>query len=226
MLVKDAIATTGGLSCPEKMPGYAWGIPAARCHRGSKLRVKEGTVCSTCYACKGRYRFTGVEAAYERRYQGYKNIRKDVWFEAMATDILSKCRKVPFFRWFDSGDLQDEDMLWNIVDVVSVAPLVNFWMSTREKGIVKRFIDSKVKPIPANLVIRVSADMIDGPPPAGFTHTSTVSSVHSKEDWATLVNHGATSDNHHCPAPLQGNVCGTCRACWDPAVKNVTYRRH
>jgi hypothetical protein len=29
-----------------------------------------------------------------------------------------------------------------------------------------------------------------------------------------------------CPSPAQNNQCGTCRACWDPNVANVAYRKH
>jgi len=29
-----------------------------------------------------------------------------------------------------------------------------------------------------------------------------------------------------CPAPLQGNQCKDCRACWDKSVSNVCYGEH
>jgi hypothetical protein len=38
---------------------------------------------------------------------------------------------------------------------------------------------------------------------------------------STVVTSGAT-----CPAPNQGNACLSCRACWDPSVKNVAYGVH
>ena len=62
---------------------------------------------------------------------------------------------------------------------------------------------------PENLVVRLSAAMIDGAPPEGFPHTSTV-----------------VTSCASCPAPQQNNECGTCRACWNPEVKNVSYHKH
>jgi hypothetical protein len=29
-----------------------------------------------------------------------------------------------------------------------------------------------------------------------------------------------------CPASKQGNQCGSCRRCWNPKVKHVTYPKH
>jgi hypothetical protein len=177
-----------------------------------------------CYARKGRYVFDNVKTAYQRRFDKYNAAPKHLWVEAMATDIASKCRKVPYFRWLDSGDLQDVEMLLNIFNVCWAVPQVNFWLSTRERLIVKQTLGEFIQP--PNLVIRVSADMIDGLAPKDFSHTSTVKSGCSEAGWVTLVNHFSTEHNHVCPAPIQGNECGSCRACWDPEVKSVVYKKH
>ena len=34
------------------------------------------------------------------------------------------------------------------------------------------------------------------------------------------------SEGHICPAPKQGNQCGSCRACWNDKVNEVTYIAH
>jgi hypothetical protein len=70
--------------------------------------------------------------------------------------------------------------------------------------------------LPENLVVRVSATMIDGAPPKAWPLTSTV------------VSHGARDAvaGHTCPAQQQGNVCGACRACWSKDVPNVAYPVH
>jgi hypothetical protein len=62
---------------------------------------------------------------------------------------------------------------------------------------------------PKNLVIRFSMPMVDQPAAESWSHTSTV------------VTPGRT-----CPAPDQDNKCLSCRACWDPNVKNVAYGKH
>ena len=54
MLKKQAREITGGLSKPSKMPGPAHNLPAAACTTGAKLAKIPGSVCSGCYALKGR----------------------------------------------------------------------------------------------------------------------------------------------------------------------------
>ena len=67
MNLKEAKEITGGLSSPSKMPGYAYNLPAWECVTGVKLQAVEGSVCSGCYAMKGRYRFSNVKDALNRR---------------------------------------------------------------------------------------------------------------------------------------------------------------
>ena len=122
----------------------------------------------------------------------------------MAAQINAKRSK--FFRWHDSGDVQDLTHLVKIYRVCEQTPDVAHWMPTREAW-VKKYAQFA----PANLVIRFSATMVDGDAPASWAHTSTVV---SNKDQAT------------CPAPQQGNQCKDCRACWDKSVKNVAYGAH
>jgi hypothetical protein len=68
--------------------------------------------------------------------------------------------------------------------------------------------------LPDNLVVRVSATMIDGAAPKAWPLTSTV------------VSHDGIAEGHSCPARHQGNVCGACRACWSKDVPNVAYPVH
>ena len=55
MLIKEAKKIIISLSKPDKMPGYAYGIPAPECKTGSKLRLIPNSVCAGCYAMKGNY---------------------------------------------------------------------------------------------------------------------------------------------------------------------------
>lgn len=193
----------GGLSRPSKMPGYAYGLPAKECKVGSALRRVPNSVCNGCYAFKGNYRFNNVQRAQYRRLASLAHPR---WTEAMIH--LLHCLDTRWFRWHDSGDIQSPTHLANIVAVAQATPHIHHWMPTREKV----FVYSHLKrhgSFPENLVVRLSAAMIDGAAPAGFPHTSTV------------VTSGWT-----CPAPSQDNECGSCRACWDPEVKDVSYRKH
>ena len=199
MNTKEALKIVGGLSKPSKMPGWAYGIPAAECKTGGILKNVKGSTCEDCYADKGCYVFAVVQAAQYRRL---KSINHPQWVNAMAALINSK--KSKYFRWHDSGDVQDEDHLLKIFAVCKLTPTVKHWMPTREAW-VKAFLSLK----PDNLVIRFSAPMVNQPAPASWPHTSTV------------VKTGPS-----CPAPRQENECKDCRACWDPAVKNVAYGQH
>lgn len=191
---------TGGLSFTSKMPCPSWGISATRCRVGSLLARREGTTCSHCYALRGHYLFSNVHDAQERRYAG---LFHPLWTPSMVFLINYFCDK--YFRWFDAGDIQGISHLTNIVRVAQETPQVRHWLPTREAAVVRA-----IGKFPDNLVVRVSAAMIDGEPPRGFPHTSTVVSDPNE----------AT-----CPAPQQEGVCGECRRCWEEAG-NVAYRLH
>lgn len=203
--IKHAEEVVGGLSTPSKMPGYAYGLPAKRCVVGSIIRKITGSTCSKCYALKGRYVFPNVEKAAERRFHTLRDPR---WTTAMV--FLITRRKVEWFRWHDSGDIQGIWHLANICEVAAQCPDTDFWLPTREQGIVKHYL-LQGGVVPPNLVIRMSAMMIDHPPPAGASNTSTVVSDASKAS---------------CPAQHQDGKCGDCRMCWDRSVENVSYPKH
>ena len=188
------------------MPGKASNLPAAECKTGAKLVKIPGSVCHECFARKGnyaRYAKTVQPALYRR----LDSIRHPQWVDAMVT-LLE--RQTVDFRWHDSGDLQSVEHLNRICQIASRTPNIRHWLPTREYKIVTDY--RKVGgTIPANLTIRLSAHMVDGAPPTGFgLPTSTVSS----------------NGDANCPAPKQGNKCGDCRRCWNPAVQNVAYGLH
>ena len=194
---------TGGPSSPSKMPGYAYNLPATECNVGAKLVQVPGSVCHGCYALKGRYRFPNVKDALNRRLN---SLNHPQWVEAMALLVTHYSRKVPFFRWHDSGDLQGADHLKKIFEVCNQTPATSHRMPTREA---KLFTLMQPEVVPKNLIIRMSSHMIDQGPIKFWPHTSTV------------VKAGNT-----CPARDQGNECGSCRQCWDKGVSNVAYPKH
>lgn len=198
----EAWNIVGGLSTPSKMPGYAYGLPAKECKTGSALRAVPGSVCSKCYAFKGNYVFGNVQAAQYRRLEALQHPR---WIEAMV--YLIKCLNMRYFRWHDSGDLQSPAHLGMLAEVARQCRDVRFWLPTRERIFVYSWTKANGS-LPSNLVVSVSAAMIDGEPPE-FPNTSTV-----------------VTGQASCPAPSQGGECGTCRRCWNPRVKNVSYHKH
>ena len=115
----------------------------------------------------------------------------------------------PYFRIHDSGDMQSVDHLLRWVEVAQALPWVQFWAPTRERAIVNAARATMGDRWPDNLVVRLSAPMV------GKVTDS---------DLPTSSVDGGTG--HACPAPTQGNECGTCRACWSPKVSNVDYHKH
>ena len=209
--VKEAWAEVGGLSKPSKMPSYGYSLSAFKCKVGSKLREVLNSTCANCYALKGRYIFPNVQEALDRRMDKLMNNPK--WVDAMIYLILHYCTKTKVFRWHDSGDLQSVGHLINIVNIAECTPNVKHWLPTREVTIVKKYKDLFGE-FPSNLVVRISATMVNGVPHKFHEHSSTVA---TSNDLAI---------GHLCPAPKQDNKCGDCRACWDTNIKNVTYLEH
>jgi hypothetical protein len=212
MLVKEAAAITGGLSKPSKMPCPGYSLPAAACKIGSLLAKKLGTACSGCYALKGFYMFPSTQRAMEKRLVA---IRHEKWVEAMSLLINRYSAKSGYFRWHDSGDIQDKEHLSRIAEVCRQTPTIRHWLPTRENRIVREF--AKSHKIPENLVIRMSAPLVDRglKKPANGLPFST---IHSKEDMF--------KEAHLCPARQQGNICGDCRACWRKDIPHVSYHLH
>ena len=210
MTIQLAKEITGGLSKPSKMPGYAYSIPAQACGVGSKLRGVAGSICSKCYALKGRYVFSNVKRALQRRLE---SLTHPLWVDAMA--FLINQAGVNVFRHHDSGDLQSLEHLEKIAEVCRLTPDVRHWLPTREYAIVTAYKE-KHGSFPDNLNIRLSAYMVDGPLPTGAASRLgvTVSGVTSDPTKVT------------CPAYKQGGVCGSCRACWDKNQAVVNYPRH
>jgi len=201
VLKKEARRITGGLSAPSKMPGPAYNLPAQACITGAKLVKIPGSVCNGCYALKGRYNFRNVRLALARRLE---SLTHPQWVFAMT--VLIKGEEV--FRWHDSGDLQSVQHLKNIFEVCKLTPGTMHWLPTQER----KFLPLSQDSIPKNLIIRLSNAKNDTKPGDAWTH------------WSTVVTKPRAG--HVCPAPEQGNECGSCRACWSKDVKEVQYRIH
>ncbi len=200
---KCALEIVGGISRPSKMPGLSIGLPANACKVGAKLRKVSGSVCEKCYTHKGMYSFPVVQQAQARRL---KALTDPLWVESMIKLITGQ----DYFRWHDSGDIQNTKHLANIIQVCLATPKTHHWMPTKEKAIITRW-KKKNGDFPPNLVVRLSAPMIG---------------LASKDGGNTSTVHISKPFGHACPAPTQGGICGSCRACWDSSVKNVSYAQH
>ena len=208
LTIKLAEGRVGSLSTPSKMPGFGYSTPAEDCIKGSKMRTVVNSICSFCYALKGRYVFPNVKAAQKKRL---KSLEQLDWVDMMVF-MIGKREKSGFFRWHDSGDIQGVWHLEKIAEVARRLPHIKFWLPTREYRFVREWMQLNRKP--DNLIIRLSAYMMDGEPP-----TKLASKL-------GLPTSGARREGFSCPASTQGNECGDCRACWDDNIENIDYKKH
>jgi hypothetical protein len=224
LTLKAAKVLAWTLGFPSKMPGTSYGIPTHSCNVGGKLREIPGSGCFGCYAHeKNNYAYPSVRIAQERRLASLQNVG---WSAAMVY-MLRKAHGldgfkpnkrlvarggVGFHRWHDSGDVQGVWHMLKIIEVCRATPEIQHWLPIREVGVLLKLRAMGIE-IPANLITRVSSPMIDGPVTDQFPNTST---IHDKKP----------AQGHECVAPLHDNTCGPCRACWDPAIANTSYKLH
>lgn len=204
---KQAEKYSGSLSKTSKMPGKSWGIAAlGTCKVGTKLSSVHGSVCENCYACKGGYQWRNVENAHRVRLE---HTMHEEWVPAMIKMLEGE----EYFRWHDSGDLYSEEYLHKIMEIIRGTPATLHWLPTKEKALITNYI--KQHGLPGNVVVRLSGYMVDAKPPRTITGLLT-STVHT----------GNNVVGHECPAHKQEGRCGSCRACWDNRVANVSYLKH
>lgn len=237
--VGEAKRIAGSLGEPSKMPGYSYGLSAFQCERGGELVKVPGSTCFNCYARKNFYAtWKPALIARRRRHEGILHPR---WVDAMTTLILHYCKPPEhYFRWHDSGDLSDVlatsetsrtsherlqgrvEHLRRICEVARRTPGVHHWLPTKEYRAVEAYLAAGGV-IPDNLAVRLSAEMIDTEPvvPTTLAHLPTAT-VHTAVP-VILEGKGFID----CKAiEKRGNICGPCRACWSPDVKNVSYPEH
>jgi len=209
---KQAHEIHGGLTQTTKMPCKSYSLPTIACVTGFRMRAIAGSICADCYAEKGNYRKyqNNIEPVQHARLV---SLTDELWVDAMVVSIGTDA----YFRWHDSGDIQDIEHLEKIAAVARALPNCQFWLPTREYGIVSAF--TAQFDIPKNLIIRLSAMFTDKPVvvPASLKGINgiAVSNVHSKTAIGTA-----------CNAPAQNGECRTCRACWSRKVAVVSYSIH
>lgn len=223
MNVTQALEIVVSLSQPGKIPAPGYSISAFDCITGSKLVKVKGSVCEGCYALKGWYpKRKVIQDTFQKRLA---SINHPFWVNAMVYLITRK--KLAFFRWHDSGDLQGLYHLDKIVQIAWLCPSTKFWLPTREYEMVKEYVEGNHGIIPDNLCIRLSGHMVDGEPPAQLAKSIGVQ-----------VSSVSARGNEDCPAHLKTYItsngqkkewkgyCGSCRNCWNTEIFEVTYKKH
>jgi len=210
----------GGLTQTTKMPCQSYSLPTIACVTGFKMREIAGSICADCYADKGNYRkyANGIEPTQHARLESISMAIADpeyraAWIQAMIVSIGAD----EWFRFHDSGDIQNIEHLELYAELARAMPKCKFWLPTREYGIVSAF--TAQFDIPDNLIIRLSAMFTDKPVIVPKTLQNVagvaVSNVHSKKAIGAA-----------CNAPKQNGECRSCRACWNRKVLAVSYSIH
>jgi hypothetical protein len=144
------------------------------------------------------------------------NRRKEKFYHsnfAPSMIFLLEATNSKFFRWFDSGDLQDKAMLTKIVEIAHACPQVKFWLPTKEYGIVQAYLNDG-HTFPDNLNVRLSGYILNQVGPNALAKRLGVTTSEVRREGYT------------CPASKQGNFCGSCRFCWDRDTFTVIYKKH
>jgi len=170
---------------------------------------------------KNRYMFKATQNALSRRLQILEDNLVD-WQQNMVVFLRGVLPFVPevdrYFRWHDSGDVQSIAHLDAIVEIARAVPQWRFWLPTKEYAMLTAWRKAG-NTEPENLCIRVSHPMRNARGSALKLGPGSGQIDGSKAETARALG-------RLCPAPKQGNVCGSCRACWDSRVSDVFYVHH
>lgn len=163
--------------------------------------------CSGCYATTGNYVFQNVKAP---RLANRIDWERDDW----VSDMIASLESSRYFRWFDSGDMYSINLAEKMLQVMQATPWVKHWLPTRMMKFPKfaRIIGA-MQALP-NVMVRFSADSIDGTFDA--RHGSTIiPDADNVPDGAVL-----------CRAYEHDGKCNGCRACYDKAIPVIAYPAH
>ena len=211
-LKKELRPTIGLISQVTKLPYPSWSLSAFDCKTGGQLAKIEGSVCHGCYAMKGNYqRFH--RHTYDENQEAYLN----KGFVDKFIEFIN-INKLETFRWFDSGDLQNEILLMKIGQIADGCPNTKFWLPTRERQILENYSKmnkgKKLNKLHPNLVIRLSANFVNKDPDYKFAKKIGV-----------LVSSVKTGDTN-CRVFETNNQCGDCRKCTDINIFEISYKLH
>ena len=121
----------------SKMPCMSYGLSVKNCNPACKI---------PCYAKNAFYRMPSVSKAHANREASLTNPQ---WVESMVFLLNDQ----EFFRWHDSGDIQNLAHLDKILEVVRLTPNCSHWLPTKAIKFV-RFRASQINRL-NNLIVRL-----------------------------------------------------------------------
>ena len=202
------------LSKTSKMPCKSFALPAGKktCIGMIDTDGKIKDVCKKCYAMKGSYSWRTAKALREHNLNETLNNLEG--FKADIIKLLTK-EKSDYFRWFDSGDIYDNDLLVTIYEICKNTPTINHWIPTKARELLDQDLWLKLENLD-NVTVRYSSPSING----------YYQSIHG----STVIQKGQEVDETRvfkCPVGLtdERKKCGDCRECWN-SNKVIAYTYH
>ena len=233
------LGATGGanpFSFTEKMPGPSLAFPVHTCNVGMRMAGVKDSTCAGCYATQGRYPLNN------KQIQAYNNLHalteNDPRYASALTDRIKAEMMYygePYFRWFDSGDLQrgrgetqrnmGAQHFAQLIDIARATPEGKFWLPTREVAGVQDVMRRRgPEAIPDNMKVRLSLNFpgqsSDDEINEAFGLPNVLSSVKRLNEMPNIEVSGVSSLDpamKTCPASALGGSCDDhqCRDCWD-----------
>jgi hypothetical protein len=219
-IVRNGFFKENGLSSTSKLNCFSWGIPMEYCKTGSELALMKNTICNGCTCNHGKYTIPHNRTVYDQRFNAWRE--QPHWIEAITFLIRNKGYTI--FRWFDSGDLQEEYMLLQFIKIANMLPKKRFWLPTQEREMVANVIRDGYE-IPKNMTIRLSSIHINGDPPKDLAkELNSYPNVHGYIGTSRVLTK-QVFENYNgftCPSSRQGGKCLDCTLCWE-AMPDIPY---
>ena len=193
--MQPRLSHTTKLHCPS------FGIT---CDRWSRDDLPTSSPCRWCYAKTGTTRIPRNYGILVDNRAWIDSVRAHDMAEDSAYALSKLIHGENYFRWHHAGDLTSQQHTDLILNVCTLTPETLHWLPVTPQSFnayVRR------RSLPGNLVVRISAPIIDKPLAAPG---STV-----------VYTQSAPGGCYVCPGE-----CGTCRVCWDNPELRVAYRWH
>ena len=134
--------------------------------------------------------------------------------------MVKVIKKMPYFRWVDSGDINSPVLARKIWAVIIETPNTQHWLPTRsykDAAILKQL--RAIENLP-NVVVRYSSDSREGGRLDSTQYKNNSTIIQSEDDFIPEKGYSL------CRSGERGGKCGSCRACWSTAVSTVAYIAH
>ena len=214
------------LTVNSKMNVPSYGVHTNNCNVGTGLNNNPKSIChhSNCYAKNGTFRFRSVRL---KMLSNMEFLNSPDFVDTLTYEI--KKTRCAYFRWFDSGDINSFEQGVKVSTVCMNTPDVKHWIPTKETKHFRnaeKYMRTVLNYDYHNAVVRYSAHLIDAAPSKleGIVNTSTV--------YTHIDSPGLTrgANDYICrvydldeDTGERGKSCGTCDACWNPSVSNISY---